>query len=389
MSSLNSNKMFSIFAMIMMLATAFAGVSLIGSALTDEDSSAATNLSWTQGTAVNYNTGLTYNNLQHYEIESGSLPSGVTKQEVSGTYYFKGTPTTAGSYSVTLRATNVMAGVWDDTSTRVSYSITVTGTTTNYTVTISAGTGGSVSKSSVTVASGTSISTSGNTLTIGSDTITANANDNYTFSSWSNASGTVIADRTITANFSPSATNYTHTIQYQAGGSGVTNMPSPNPQTVTNTSSSYSMTVTSTVPQRSGYTFAGWSYNGTTYWAGQSVTVGSNATVYLTAQWSSNAITITSSQSNTAITTAQSFVYNLTSNTSGATLSISGANWLSGSANGSTYTISGMPPAAGTYNVTLTLSKTGYTSATQSFTITVENVLAFTSSPTSGFYVVG
>ena len=65
---------------------------------------------------------------------------------------------------------------------------------------------GEVSSTSVEAPHGSTITTSGATLTIrsGSETIatiTATANAGYMFDSWTNASGTVTADKTITANF--------------------------------------------------------------------------------------------------------------------------------------------------------------------------------------------
>ena len=65
---------------------------------------------------------------------------------------------------------------------------------------------GRVSSTSVEAPHGSTITTSGATLTIrsGSETIatiTATANAGYMFESWTNASGTVTADKTITANF--------------------------------------------------------------------------------------------------------------------------------------------------------------------------------------------
>lgn len=99
---------------------------------------------------------------------------------------------------------------------------------------------------------------------------------------------------------------YTHTLAYNANGG--TNAPSSS--TVTNTSSTYSMTVSSSTPTRAGYTFAGWNTNssgtGTNYSAGNSVSVGANATVTLYAKW--NPITY-------------SITYNGNGNTGGSTAS--------------------------------------------------------------------
>ena len=74
---------------------------------------------------------------------------------------------------------------------------------------------GSVSRSSITnVPDGASISVSGNRVTINGSVCTATpttdtAQYDYSFTSWSNTSGTVTSDRTITANFSRSTNTYT------------------------------------------------------------------------------------------------------------------------------------------------------------------------------------
>ena len=102
------------------------------------------------------------------------------------------------------------------------------------------------------------------------------------------------------------APQYSHTLSYNANGG--TNAPSSS--TVTNTSSTYSMTVSNSQPTRTGYTFAGWNTNssgtGANYSAGNSVSVGANATVTLYAKW--NPITY-------------SITYNGNGNTGGSTAS--------------------------------------------------------------------
>ena len=74
---------------------------------------------------------------------------------------------------------------------------------------------GSVSRASITnVPNGASISVSGSTVTINGTSCYATAASDtaqydYSFASWSNASGTVTSDRTITANFTRSTNTYT------------------------------------------------------------------------------------------------------------------------------------------------------------------------------------
>lgn len=76
---------------------------------------------------------------------------------------------------------------------------------------------GSVSRTSLSVPSGSSISVSGNTVTIDGTTVTATAkaadsNYTYAFSSWTNASGTVTANKTITANFTATSNTMSITV---------------------------------------------------------------------------------------------------------------------------------------------------------------------------------
>jgi len=72
-----------------------------------------------------------------------------------------------------------------------------------YTVTISAGEGGTVSKGSVTVDSGTMITSANNMLRVGSDTVVATPNDGCEFKFWSGVTySTVTSDMNVTAIFS-------------------------------------------------------------------------------------------------------------------------------------------------------------------------------------------
>lgn len=89
------------------------------------------------------------------------------------------------------------------------------------------------------------------------------------------------------------APQYSHTLAYDANGGS----NAPSSSTITNTSSTYNMTVSSSIPTRTGYTFLGWNTKsdgtGTGYSAGNSVSVGANATVTLYAQWKINNYDVT------------------------------------------------------------------------------------------------
>ena len=132
-------------------------------------------------------------------------------------------------------------------------------TLSTYTVSFSAGTGGSVSPSqSITVNHGTSytVNNTNGTVTISTSpsvTITATADSGYLFSSWTpNSSGTITGATTFTASF---VRNYTYTLTYNdntgSGGPGV--------DTATDTNTQHTFNISSTQPALSGYTFKGWS----------------------------------------------------------------------------------------------------------------------------------
>ena len=177
-----------------------------------------------------------------------------------------------------------------------------------------------------------------------------------------------------------SNTTYTYnfTIKYNAnGGSGA-----PSDTTATNSSTTKSITLSSTTPTRSGYTFLGWSTSSSassaSYNAGSSYTF-NYGTTQLYAVWKAATITVTGTPDSYGVVgTAWSF--KPTVSESGCTVTISGASWLSANGNN----VSGTPTSPGTYNVTLTFSKTGFTSATKTFSVTVLSALDFESSPTGG-----
>jgi len=177
-----------------------------------------------------------------------------------------------------------------------------------------------------------------------------------------------------------STTSYTYqyTIKYNAnGGSGA-----PSNTTATASTTSKSITLSSTVPTRSGYTFLGWSTSSSatsaSYQAGTAYSF-NYGTTQLYAVWKQATITVTGTPDSYGVV-GSAWSFKPTVSVSGCSVSVSGANWLS--ANGTN--ISGTPTSPGTYNVTLTFAKSGYTSATKTFSITVLSALDFTSSPTGG-----
>ncbi len=177
--------------------------------------------------------------------------------------------------------------------------------------------------------------------------------------------------------------NFYAYLNYNAnGGSGAPGNQSAYINAVS-ASGSKTFTIPSTVPTRSGYEFQGWSTNSNattaSYDAGDTISVAYGSTVNLYAVWKQAVITVTGTPDAHGIV-GSSWRYTPTINTSGCSISVSGASWLVAS-NG---TVSGTPTAPGDYAVTLTVSKTNYTSGTQTFTVTVLSNLSFTSSPTGG-----
>lgn len=86
---------------------------------------------------------------------------------------------------------------------------------------------------------------------------------------------------------------------------------------------------------------------------------------------------ITSEPATKSLKVGQSWSYTPTTNVKRCTVTVSGADWLSVS-NGM---ISGTPTAAGTYNITVTVSKTGYNSDSQTLALKVYSSLGFNSVP--------
>lgn len=189
--------------------------------------------------------------------ESGDFTTGTTGGTVSGggTYThgnsvsLKATPATGYSFAGWYEGANQV-------STAEAYTFTATSDRTLvgrfqrnwYTITFSAGTGGTVSPTSARVQYG------------GSAESTATANTGYTFTQWSNGTKTakltvtnVTANATYAASFGINA----YVITYQAG-TGVASV-SPTSETVNHGSNAAGSTAT----VATGYNFDGW-YNGST-----------------------------------------------------------------------------------------------------------------------------
>ena len=153
-------------------------------------------------------------------------------------------------------------------------------------------------------ANGGSGTMSNTTCTYGSDcTLRTNAftKTGYTFAGWtyngtSYSNGATVKNLSSTnggsVTFTAKWTANTYTIKYDAnGGSG----------TMSNTTCTYGSdcTLRTNTFTRTGYTFAGWTYNGTSYSNGQTVsnlTSSNGATLTFTAKWTANTYTCSAGQ---------------------------------------------------------------------------------------------
>ena len=248
--------------------------------------------------------------------------------------------------------------------------------------------GGSGAPSST---NGGSSSSTTKSVTLSSTTPTRSG---YTFLGWSTSSTATSASYSAggTYSFSYGTTTlyavwqqntYTCYLYYNANsGTGA-----PGDQSYTGTStSSHSFTIASGTPTRSGYTFLGWAESSTataaTYQPGGTISVPYNGQKTLYAVWQQQTVTFTGTPAVLAILAGSQWSYTPVLNTDGCTITTN-CSWLTVS-NG---TISGSTSNADTYSVTVTASKTGWTSGSQTFTITVVPVMDFISDPTSGTYL--
>lgn len=327
---------------------------------------------------------------------TGATDRGVTWTVVSGSSYVSisgSTSSTGGTCQVTgvkAGTATVRATATDGSGVYKDYSVTVQAVEYTFDLYYNAN-GGSGAPSSQSY---TGTENTNHTFTISS---TKPTRDGYLFLGWSTSSSAS------TATYQPGGTItvepndyerlyavwqqlYTYVFEFNANGG--TGGPTT-PQTYSGkTASSFSIDVPASVPTKSGSTFLGWSESSTattpTYTVGGGqITItatGSSTTKTLYAVWSQEQITVSGGPSDLSIRSGSSWSYTPNLSVSGATISVLGASWLS-VVDGK---VIGTPTTAGTYDITLTFSKSGYTSGTQTFTVTVVPSLTFDSAPTGG-----
>ncbi|MBQ3737298.1 MAG: InlB B-repeat-containing protein [Candidatus Methanomethylophilaceae archaeon] len=183
---------------------------------------------------------------------------------------------------------------------------------------------------------------------------------------------------------------YTHTVAYAAnGGSGSMS----NTVVTDSVNGNSSVTLAANGFTKTGYTFVGWKIGNTIYQPGQTVSVGANATVTATAQWSLNTLVIGGVAQQYVVKGAYgSFTATCSSDPSGASVTYSTSNVPSGlsvniSGSTVTYRYTGSLDSNNQKDLSFTLvaSASGYSvNSTTVVNIHVVAQLAFTNSPSAG-----
>ncbi len=274
-----------------------------------------------------------------------------------------------GSWSITKAATCTESGTQTHKCTRCSDTETATIPATGHSWQIDGYTWSSdLSKCTVGYKCSKDSSHKGSE-TVNSTSTTDGNTKTYSISGKSSAYG---------ISYSATKTVYTSILNFNANGG--TGAPSAITYTGTATSA-HTFTIPSTTPSRSGFIFKGWSENSSataaSYQPGSTISVAYNGTKTLYAVWQVANLDITSEPATKSLKVGMSWSYTPTVNVSGCTVTVSGADWLTVSDG----KISGTPTTAGTYNITVTVSKTGYNSDSQTFSLKVYSTLGFNSVP--------
>ncbi len=202
-------------------------------------------------------------------------------------YTFAGWTVDGGTISGT--TLTIAAGRTSDVTLTANWTIN------KFTVTIATNNSsyGSVDKTSIAdVPYGSAITVNGNKITINGTTVTATAKTitGYTtkFKDWTNATGTITAARTITANFTSTINSYTLTANANNGTIASTTGWTGTGATATKSVQYNAQYGTLPTVSRTGYTFKGWYTSATAGTKVETTTkMGASATT-IYAQWTAN-----------------------------------------------------------------------------------------------------
>ena len=197
------------------------------------------NYNLTSSREVDSSTGNNYISSTSYESitlpENGYTKTGHTFQHwalgsTSGAEYNPG-----DEYTATSSGGATFYAIWEIDKFTVTFNVNGNGTVN-----------GQTSTTITEVPYGSTITVNGNAITINGNTVTATANPGYKFNGWANATGTITANRTITANFT--AAQYVVTLDKQGGEGGDSSVTATYLQAMPNI----------TPPVREGYIFNGY-----------------------------------------------------------------------------------------------------------------------------------
>ena len=202
-------------------------------------------------------------------------------------YTFAGWTVDGGTISGT--TLTIAAGRTSDVTLTANWTIN------KFTVTIATNNSsyGSVDKTSIAdVPYGSAITVNGNKITINGTTVTATAKTitGYTtkFKDWTNATGTITAARTITANFTSTINSYTLTANANNGTIASTTGWTGTGATATKSVQYNAQYGTLPTVSRTGYTFKGWYTSATAGTKVETTTKMGAANTTIWAQWTQN-----------------------------------------------------------------------------------------------------
>ncbi len=183
--------------------------------------------------------------------------------------------------------------------------------------------------------------------------------------------------------------SFTHTITYN--GNGATSGSVANTVVTDTNSGNSNVTLANNGFYKAGYTFGGWSVGGVTYQPGSAIAVGGNASVTATAVWIEN--TLSASANNMSGISGQSLTNQITAvanNGATFTFAIKSVSAGTASVNSGGLVTFNAPSVSGTTSCNVVVTVTahypdGQTKAVDcAFSVSVDPVLSFTNSVTSG-----